>query len=109
MAEADCSWRVGWPNDKRIWTIPWGTVPRGSFATRLECDRAIENMLREAILGEALLIELPACVCVPGHDDVAHEGFRYAQPSSAQTKSPSGDSPRDTALATSEFHPWWTG
>jgi len=91
MAQADCSWRVGWPNDKRIWTIPWGTVPPGGFVTRIECEAAIDNMLREAIRGQALLIELPACVCVPGYDDLAQEGIRYAQPSSAPAKGPPGD------------------
>ena len=43
---AECSWRVRWPNDDRIWAVPWGTVPRGSFVTRTECERAIENMLQ---------------------------------------------------------------
>jgi hypothetical protein len=91
MVQADCSWRVKWPTDKRIWTIPWGTVPHGSFVTRIECEGAIDDMLREAIRGQALLLELPACVCVPGYDDLAQEGIRYAQPSSAPAKSPSGD------------------
>ena len=71
IAHAACSWRVGWPNDNRIWTVPWGTVPRVGFVTRIECERAIDNMLREAISGQALLVELPACVCVPGYDDFA--------------------------------------
>ena len=79
MAQADCSWRVRWPTDKRIWTIPWGTVPSGAFVTRIECEGAINEMLREAIKGQALLVELPACVCVPGYDDVAQEGTRYAR------------------------------
>lgn len=91
MAQADCSWRVGWPSDKRIWSIPWGTVPRDRFATRIDCEGAIDDMLREAIRGQALLIELPVCVCVSRYDDLAHEGIRYAQSSSAPAKSPSGD------------------
>jgi len=51
--------------------VPWGTVPRDSFLTKIDCERAIENMLREAIRGQALLVELPACVCVRDYDDVA--------------------------------------
>jgi len=70
-AYAECSWRVRWPNDDRIWAVPWGTVPRGSFVMRTECERAIENMLQEAIRDRALLIEVPACVCIPGRDDLA--------------------------------------
>jgi len=70
-AYAECSWRVRWPNDDRMWAVPWGTVPRGSFVTRTACERAIENMLQEAIRAQALLIEAPACVCVPGRDDLA--------------------------------------
>lgn len=70
-ASAECSWSVTWPNDQRIWAVPWGTVPRSSFATKAECDRAIEKMLQEAIRSQALLIEVPACVCVPGRDDLA--------------------------------------
>ena len=109
MAQADCSWRIGWPNDKRVWTVPWGNVPRADFVTRSECERAIENMLGEAIRGEALLVELPACVCVPGYDDSAQEGIRHARPSPASTKSSSGDSQGDTAVRTSERHARWTG
>lgn len=109
MAQADCSWGVGWPNDKRIWTVPWGDAPRSDFATRTECERAIENMLGEAIRGQALLIELPACICVPGYDDFAQEGIWHARPSSASTKSSSGDSQRDTAVRTRELHARWTG
>jgi hypothetical protein len=70
-AYAECSWRVSWPNDDRIWAVPWGTVPRGSFVTRTDCETAIQTMLQEAIRGQALLIELPACVCVPRRDDLA--------------------------------------
>ncbi len=70
-AYAECSWRIRWPNDDRIWAVQWGTVPRGSFVPRTACERAIENMLQEAIRDHALLIEMPACVCVPGRDDLA--------------------------------------
>lgn len=70
-AYAECSWRVRWPNDDRIWAVPWGTVPRGGFVTRTACERAIENMVQEAIGDQALLIEMPVCVCVPGGDDLA--------------------------------------
>ncbi len=70
-AYGECSWRVTWPNDDRIYAVPWGTVPRGSFVTRTECERAIENMLQEAIRDQALLIEVPACVCVEGRPDLA--------------------------------------
>jgi len=70
-ASAECSWRVTWPNDDRIYAVPWGNVPRGSFLTRAECKRAIENMLQEAMRDQALLIEVPACVCVPGRPDLA--------------------------------------
>ena len=52
-AYAECSWRVRWPNDDRIWAVPWGTVPRGSFVTRTACERAVENMLQEAIRDKA--------------------------------------------------------
>lgn len=70
-AYAECSWRVQWPTDDRIWAVPWGTVPRGSFVTRTACEKAIENMLQEAIRDQTLLIEVPACVCVSGRDDLA--------------------------------------
>jgi len=70
-ASADCSWSVRWPKDERIWAVPWGSVPHGSFGTKAECERAIERMLQEAIRGQALLIEVPACVCAPGRDDMA--------------------------------------
>jgi len=70
-AYAECLWGVRWPNDDRIWAVPWGTVPRGSFVMRTACEQAIETMLQEAIRGQALLIEMPACVCVPGRDDLA--------------------------------------
>lgn len=70
-AHAECLWRLGWPSDERIQMVPWGTVPRDSFLTKIDCERAIENMLREAIRGQALLVELPACVCVRDYDDVA--------------------------------------
>jgi hypothetical protein len=66
----ECSWRVGWPNDDRIRTAPWGTVPPGIFVTRIECERAIEKMLREAMRDQALLIDLPACICIRGYDDL---------------------------------------
>ena len=79
IAQAECWWRLGWPNDERIWAVPWGAVPRGGFLTRIDCERVIDTMLREAIRGQALLIELPTCVCVPGYDDFAHEGIRNAR------------------------------
>jgi hypothetical protein len=71
VAAAECSWSVRWPTDHRIWAIPWGSVPHGSFLTKRECDGAIQGMLEEAIRGQALLVEVPACVCVPGRDDWA--------------------------------------
>jgi hypothetical protein len=70
-AEAECSWSVRWPIDERIWAIPWGSVPSGGFLTRTECEVAIQGMLQEAIRGQALLVEVPACVCVPRRDDWA--------------------------------------
>jgi len=70
-AHAECRWSVRWPSDDRIWAIPWGTVPHDSFLTKGECEGAIQSMLREAIRGQALLVEVPACVCVPGRDDLA--------------------------------------
>ena len=70
-AHAECRWSVRWPSDDRIWAIPWGTVPHGSFLTKGECEGVIQSMLREAIRGQALLVEVPACVCVPGRDDLA--------------------------------------
>ena len=72
-AGAECSWSVRWPSDDRIWAIPWGTVPRGSFFTKRECEGAIQGMLLEAIRGQALLVEVPACVCVLGRDDWARD------------------------------------
>jgi hypothetical protein len=80
-ATAECSWSVRWPSDHRIWAIPWGTVPPGSFATKSECERAIQNMLQEAIRGQALLVEMPACRCVPGRDDLAGAVPRPGGPS----------------------------
>lgn len=74
IAQADCSWSLGWPNDERIWAVPWGGGPRGGFLTRIDCERAIDTMLGEAVRGQALLIELPTCVCVPGYDDFARKG-----------------------------------
>jgi hypothetical protein len=68
-ADADCSWSVRWPTDDRIWAIPWGTVPHGIFLTKRECEVVIQGMLQEAIRGQALLVEMPACVCVHGRDD----------------------------------------
>jgi hypothetical protein len=109
IAHAECSWRLGWPNDERIWAVPWGGVPRAGLRTRIDCERVIDTMLGEAIRGQALLIELPTCVCVPGYDDFAQEGIRNAQPSSAPTQSPSRDSQRDTVITTSEHYVRWTG
>ena len=74
IAEAECSWRLGWPNDERIWAMPWGDVPRGDFRTRIDCERAVDLMLGEAIRGQALLVELPSCVCVPVYDGFAQKG-----------------------------------
>src|SRR5262249_6907776 len=78
IAPAECSWRLGWPSDQRIWAVPWGSAPPGDFLTRMECERAIDTMLGEAIRGQALLIELPACVCIPGYDNFAQEGIRHS-------------------------------
>ena len=77
-ADAECSWSVRWPTDDRIWAIPWGTVPHGSFLTKRECEGAIQGMLHEAMRGQALLVEVPACVCVPGRDDWARTLHRLA-------------------------------
>lgn len=71
VADAECAWSVRWPTDDRIWAIPWGSVPHGGFRTKRECDAAIQGMLEEAIRGQALLVEVPACVCVRGRDDWA--------------------------------------
>jgi hypothetical protein len=71
IAQAECSWRLGWPNDDRMWSVPWGGAPRDRFPTRMECERAIDTMLGEAVRGQALLIQLPACVCAPSYDDFA--------------------------------------
>jgi hypothetical protein len=71
MAYTECLWSVRWPNDDRIRTVPWGAVPRASFVTRIECESAIESMLQEALRDRVLLIEVPACVCVPTRDDFA--------------------------------------
>lgn len=79
IAPAECSWRLGWPTDERIWAVPWGSAPRGDFLTRMDCERAIDTMLGEAIRGQALLIELPACVCIPGYDNFAQEGIRQSR------------------------------
>jgi hypothetical protein len=108
IAHADCSWRLGWPNDERIWAVPWGRIPRDGFLTRIDCERVIDTMLGEAIRGQALLIELPTCVCVPGYDDFAQEGIRNAQSSPAPTQSPPGDSQRDTVITTREHDVRWT-
>ena len=72
-AGAECSWSVRWPSDDRIWAIPWGAVPLGSFLTKRECEGAIQGMLQEAIRGQALLVEVPACVCVHSRDDWARD------------------------------------
>jgi hypothetical protein len=77
-AGAECSWSVRWPTDDRIWAIPWGTVPAGSFFTKRECEGAIQGMLEEAIRGQALLVEVPACICVPRRDDLARDLHRFA-------------------------------
>lgn len=79
IAQAECLWRLGWPHDERIWAVPWGGVPRGGFLTRIDCERATGTMLGEAIRGQALLIELPTCVCVPGYDDFAQERIRHSR------------------------------
>jgi len=67
-AGGECSWSVRWPSDDRIWAIPWGSVPNGGFLTKSECEREIEFMLQEAMSGQALLVEMPSCVCVPSRD-----------------------------------------
>jgi hypothetical protein len=77
-AAADCSWSIRWPTDDRIWAIPWGTVPAGTFRTQRECEGAVQHMLQEAIRGQALLVEVPACVCASGRDDWASESYRFA-------------------------------
>src|SRR4029450_7269467 len=77
-AGAECSWSVRGPSDDRIWGIPGGTVPGGSFLTKRECEGAIQGMLQEAIRGQALLVEVPACVCVPSGDDWALTLHRFA-------------------------------
>ena len=74
----ECSWSVRWPSDDRIWAIPWGSVPNGGFLTKSECERVIELMLQEAMSGQALLIEMPSCVCVPSRDDWARSVQRLA-------------------------------
>jgi hypothetical protein len=77
-AGAECSWSVRWPSDHRIWAIPWGSVPHSGFPTKRECEAAIQGMLQEAIRGQALLVEMPACVCVPSRDDWALTLHRFA-------------------------------
>jgi hypothetical protein len=77
-AGAECSWSVRWPTDDRIWAIPWGSVPHGGFPTKSECEQEIQGMLQEAINGQALLVEMPACICVPSRDDWARSLHRLA-------------------------------
>jgi hypothetical protein len=76
-AEAECSWSVRWPIDERIWAIPWGSVPHSGFRVKRECEAVIQSMLQEAIRGQALLVEMPACVCVLGRDDWALTLHRF--------------------------------
>ena len=50
---------------------PYSATFRGSFGTRAECEKALRNMLDDAINRAALLTNFPACFCdsdTPGED-----------------------------------------
>ena len=77
--EAECKWAMpaavpavpvpGQPQPQRA--EPYSATFRGSFGTRAECEKALRNMLDDAINRAALLTNFPACFCdsdTPGED-----------------------------------------